>query len=122
MTTESKTIENRNAVESLRGQFSEDPHREPHEKETALHVEGDGSHFSITSFKKVVFVKLLQHSEFRVKHLHILDDDWRERTVESLDKAAAESLTIIGVTGQLPVGALNIGTPRNNNSHADVVK
>ncbi|MDS0221408.1 hypothetical protein NDI54_08610 [Haloarcula sp. S1AR25-5A] len=110
------------AVESISTQFSEDPQREPHEKETGFHVEGDGAYFSVTSFKKVVYSKLLQRPEFSVKCLHVLDGDGRQGTVDCLSEAAEENLTIIGVTGQLPVGALNIGTPRNSNSHADLVK
>jgi len=122
MSTESNTPESRNAVESLRGQFSEDPRREPHEKETGLHVEGDGTHFSVTSFKKVIYAKLLRHPEFSVKRLHVLDDDGREHTVDTLQEASEQSLTVIGVAGRLPVGAVNIGTPRSSNSHADLVK
>ncbi|GAA0219953.1 hypothetical protein [Halobaculum roseum] len=106
----------------LRTQLSEDPRREPHEKETALHLEGDGSQFSVTSFKRVVYAKLLQRDEFSVKRLHVIDDDGQDHAVNSLDEAAERSLTIIGVTGQLPVGAVNIGTSRNSNSHADLVK
>jgi hypothetical protein len=122
MSIEANTTESRNAIESFRQHFSEDPNREPHEKETGLHVEGDSDHFTITSFKKVIYTKLLRQSEFSVKRLHVIDDG-QERTVNSLDDAAADpSLTIIGVVGQLPVGAVNIGTPRNSNSHAEVVK
>jgi len=116
------STETHNTIESLRGQFSEDPGREPHEKETGLHVEGDGTHFSVTSFKKVIYAKLLRHPEFSVKRLHALDDDGREHTVDTFQEASEQSLTIIGVTGRLPVGAVNIGTPRNSNSHADLVK
>ncbi|MFC7059079.1 hypothetical protein [Halovenus salina] len=122
MTTETHNIESCNTIETLRTQFSEDPRREPHEKETGLHVEGEGTHFSVTSFKKVVYAKLLQRDEFNITHLHVLDDDGREHTVDCIEKAAEQSLTIIGVTGRLPVAAVNIGTPRNDNSHADLVK
>lgn len=123
MSTESRNSESRIAIESLRLQFSEDPYREPHEKETGLHLEGDGTHFSVTSYKKVVYTKLLRRPEFSVKHLSVLDEDGRERTVDTLDEAAADpSLTIIGVVGRLPVGSVNIGTARNSNSHADLVK
>lgn len=123
MSTENYITESRTAIESVRTQFAEDPRREPHEKETAFHLEGDGSHFSVTSFKKVVFAKLLRRPEFSVKHLRVLDADGQEGTVNSLDEAAADpSLTIIGVVGRLPVGAMNIGAPRNSNSHADLVK
>ena len=122
MSIESTTSESRNAIESLRAQFSEDPRREPHEKETALHAEGDGTHFLVTSFKKVIYAKLLRHPEFSMTRLHVVDDDGRERIVNTLQGASKQSLTIIGVTGRLPVGAVNIGTPRNSNSHADLVK
>lgn len=109
--------------ETIRTQFSEDPRREPHEKETAFHLEGDGTHFSVTSFKKVVYTKLLRRPKFTVKHLNVLDEDGRETTVDSLEEAAADSpLTIIGVRGRLPVGAASIGVPRNSDSHADLVK
>jgi hypothetical protein len=104
-------------------QTAEDPHREPHEKETAFHVEGDSTHFSITSFKQVVFTKLLKRPAFSVTRLYVLNEDGREDTVDSLNEVAdTPSLTVIGVAGRLPVGAMNIGTPRNSNSHADLVK
>ncbi|WP_458188960.1 hypothetical protein [Haladaptatus sp. NG-WS-4] len=104
------------------GQCGEDPTREPHEKETSLHVEGDGTHFSVTSFKRVVFEKLLQRPEFEVKHLIVQDPDGQERTIDSLDEVKNSSLTIIGVVGLLPVGSVNIGTSRSSDSHADIVK
>ena len=123
MTSDSHTLDSGITTQSLRTQFPEDPRREPHEKETALHIEGDGTHFSVTSFKKVVFAKLLRRPEFRPKHIHVLDGDGRERFVQSLDDAAADpSLTIIGVQGRLPVGCVNIGTPRNSDSYAEIVK
>lgn len=123
MSTEHQTTDSSTAIESLRLQFSEDPCRTPHEKETALHVEGDGTQFSVTSFKKVVYAKLLRRPEFSVKRLHVLNDAGAERTVNSLEEAAANpSLIVIGVVGRLPVGAVNIGTARNSNSHADLVK
>ena len=103
-------------------QCGEDPDREPHEKETSFHLEGDSTNFSVTSFKRVVFEKLLQRPEFEVKHLIVHDPDGRERTIDSLDEVTNSSLTIIGVVGQLPVGAMNIGTPRSSNSHAIIVK
>jgi hypothetical protein len=56
-----------------------------------------------------------------VTRLHVLDADGQADTVDCRDKLG-ESATVIGVTGQLPVGAVNIGTPRNSNSHADIVK
>lgn len=123
MSTESNTSDSSTTIETLRSQFSEDPRREPYEKETALHIEGDGSHFSVTSFKKVVYAKLLRRPEFSVKRLHVISADGRETSVDSIGEAAADpSLTIIGVVGRLPVGAVNIGTPRNTSSHADLVK
>lgn len=122
MSTNTQTAESRNDIQSSDAQFSEDPHREPHEKETGLHVEDDGTHFSVTSFNKVVYAKLLRRPEFGVDNLHDLNDDKRENTVDCLNKAVERSLTIIGVTGRLPVGAVNIGSPRNSNSHANLVK
>ena len=123
MSTEQQTPTSCNAIESLRAQFSEDPARGPHEKETALHVDGDRDHFSVTSFKRVVYKKLLRRPEFSVKRLHVLDPDGTERTVDSPEEAAADpTLTVIGVTGWLPVGAVTIGSGRNGNSLADLVK
>lgn len=123
MSVKTNVVDNRIAIDSLRSQFAEDPRREPHEKETVFHVEGDGTHFTMTSFKKVVYEKLLRRSEFSANCLHVLDADGREHTVDSLEEVAADpSLTVIGVKGQLPVGAVNIGQPRASNSHADLVK
>ena len=109
-------------IVKLLNRCQEDPAREPHEKETALSLEGDGTHFTVTSFKKVVFKKLLRRPEFEVVSLNVVDAEGRERTVESLDEAAAPSLTIVGVVGRIPVGAVSIGCPRKNDSHADLVK
>lgn len=106
----------------LRNQCAEDPRLAPFEKQTALHLDGDSTHIEVTSFRKVVFAKLLQRPAFEVKRLSVLDENGKEHTVESLDKVASEpSLTVIRVTGLVPVGALSIGTPRNSNSHADIV-
>ena len=104
----------------IQNQLTEDPNREPFEKESGIHLEGDATYFSVTSFKKVVFSKLLQHPEFTVKHIHVLEDG-HERTIESLEETDS-SPTIIGVTGQLPVGTLSIGKARNSNTHAKIVK
>ena len=107
----------------LDNQLAEDPFREPHEKETGLHLEGDGTHFSVTSFRRVVYEKLLQRPEFNVTTLHVLDASGREYTVQGPDEVAGhQDLTIIGVQGRLPVGCLTVGTPRNSNSHAGIVK
>lgn len=123
MSIETQNPDSCNAIEALRQQFSEDPNREPHEKETAFHLEGDGTHFSVTSFKRVVYTKLLSRPEFIVEHINVIDADDREQTVNSLDGIAADpTLTIIGVGGRLPVGAMNVGTPRNSDSHAEIVK
>lgn len=106
-----------------RNQCGEDPRREPFEKETAVHLEGDGKRLVVTSFRKVVFEKLLRRPAFEVQRLNVLDENGDEYTVETRGKVAAnQSLTVIGVTGTLPVGALSIGEPRNGDSHADIVK
>lgn len=123
MSSKNQQSDSSNSFRLLRAQCSEDPRREPHEKETGLHLDGDGTHFSVHSFKRVVYEKLLQHPEFSVTHLHVLDDDGQKYTVDSLDEVAVDpSLAFTGVVGQLPVGAVTIGTPRNSNSHADLVK
>jgi hypothetical protein len=121
MFANTQNLKSRSTSQSSDAQFSEDPHREPHEKETGLHVEGGDTHFSVTSFKKVVYAKLLRHSGFSVTNLHVLDDNKREYTMDCPDKAAEHSLTVIGVTGKVPVG-VSIGSPRNSNSHANLVK
>jgi hypothetical protein len=123
MSTETHNTESRNSVESLRGQFSEDPRREPHEKETAIHLEGDATRASVTSFKQVVYAKWLQHPEFEVKRLNVRDEEGRERTVQSLEEVRENpALTVIGASGTLPVGCLSIGAARNSDSHAEIVK
>jgi len=110
-------------VETLKTNFREDPRREPHEKETAIHINGDDTHYSITSFKRVVFLRLLQRPDFSVSHIPVHTDEGRESTVESVDEVLADSsLTGIGVVGQLPVGTLLIGNGRKSNSHSQIVK
>ena len=107
----------------VREQFSEDPAREPYEKETAIHLEGDASRATVTSFKQVVYAKLLQHPEFEATRLNVRDEDGRERTVQSLDEVRENpALMVIGASGTLPVGCLSIGTVRNSDSHAEIVK
>jgi hypothetical protein len=107
----------------VREQFAEDPAREPHEKETGIHLEGDANRAAVMSFKKVVYAKWLQHPEFEVKRLNVRDEDGRERTVQSLDEVRENpALTVIGASGTFPVGCLSIGAARNSDSHADIVK
>jgi len=110
------------AVNSNTAQFTEDPRREPHEKETAVTLDGDRNQAKVRSFKRSVFEKLLQRSEFELESLHVIDDDNQEHVVDTIDEALNQSLPIIGVVGKIPVGSINIGTPRNSNSHADIVK
>jgi len=110
------------STESINAQFAEDPRREPHEKESSLHVEGDGTHAEVRSYKRVVFEKLIHRSEFEVKSLRVIDDDNREHVVDTVEDAVNQSLPIVGVVGRIPVGSITIGTARNSNSHADIVK
>lgn len=101
----------------------EDPLREPFEKETGLHSPGDSDYFEVTSFKKVMYEKLIEHPDFRLKWLQVLDGAGQELTLNSYEDAAANpEYTIIGVVGEIPVGAVSIGVSRNSNSHAEVVK
>ena len=123
MSSKRRTTDSRTTIESLRGQFSEDPAREPHEKETALHLEGDATRATVTSFKQVVYVKWLQHPQFELERLNVRDEEGRERTVQSLDEVRENpALTVIGASGTFPVGCLSIGTARNSDSHAEIVK
>ncbi len=102
---------------------TEDPYRLPHEKETAIHLPGDCDYISVTSFKKVVFTKLLERDDFEVSLVTIRDADGRESTVNSLEEALSDPLDqIIGISGKLPVGALKIGAARQSNSHSRIVK
>lgn len=107
----------------LQNQCAEDPRRAPLEKETTLTLDGDREQIAVESFKKSVFTKLLQRPHFEIHRLSVRDGEGQETTVDALDKVVSDpSLTIIGVAGHLPVGAVSIGTPRNSNSHADIVK
>lgn len=108
---------------TIHEQLSEDTTREPHEKETVVHLEGNASRATVISFKKVIYGKWLQHPEFEVKWLTVHDEKGRERTVQSLDEVRENSaLTVIGASGTFPVGCLSIGAARNSDSHADIVK
>lgn len=110
-------------LNSIINRCTEDPYRLPHEKESAIHLEGDAKTFSITSFKKVVFTKLLRHSEFELDHLTVRDPDGSEYSVESIEQLASDpTLRVIGVTGKLPVGTLSLGIPRKSDSHAMIAK
>jgi len=123
MTTRRSEAKSRNAIKLSRTQFAEDPNRKPHEKESAFHLEGDGTHFTVTSFKRVIYAKLLRRPEFEITHINVLDDNGREDTRDSVAEVAADpTLVVIGVVGRLPVGAMNIGEARNSNSQADIVK
>lgn len=120
-------MKQQNNAEQLRNelpnQFAEDPRLEPLEKQTALHLEGDSTHFEISSSRKVVFAKLFQRPHFEAKWFNVVDDDNNRQTIVDRDKVAADpSLTIVGITGKLPVGAVTVGTPRQNNSQANIVK
>lgn len=123
MSSRSSQTQSCNSIESLREQLSEDPNREPCEKETAIHLEGDADRLTVTSFKRVVFEKWLRHPQFELEHVNVRDEDGQERTVESLEKVRGNpALTIIGASGTLPVACLSIGAARNSNSHSDIVK
>jgi hypothetical protein len=107
----------------IRNQLIEDPFRQPHEKESVFALAGDDTHFEVTSFKKVVYGKLIQRPEFDLKWLNVRDADGRETTVSSYKEVAEQpKLQVIGVVGRIPVGAFTVGSPRNSNSHAKVVK
>ncbi len=111
------------AAQSLPNPLTGDPDRDQHEKETGIQLEGDREALEITSYKKVVYEKLLQHPAFTVKHRHVRTENRQQKTVKPGQEVGADpSLTIVGVTGQLSVGALSIKTPRNSNSHAKIVK
>lgn len=123
MTINSTTTDSRPAIHSVRRQFSEDPARNPPEKETAIHLEGDASRATVTSFKQVVYAKWLQHPDFELKRLNIRDEEGRERTAQSLEEVRENpALTVIGASGTLPVGCLSIGAARNSDSHSEIVK
>lgn len=120
MTTDTTTLESRIATQNL---CTEDPLREPHEKETALHIDGDETHATVTSFKKVVFEKWLRHPEFEVTHLTVQDADGSQGVVKSLEIVQENpDLRVIGAVGTFPIGCVSIGASRNSNSHADIVK
>lgn len=104
-------------------QLSEDPRRGPAEKELALHGGGDDSRMEITSFKKVVYKKLLRNPEFELKRLIAVDEGGNETTVNSLGELTENpGLTAIGVVGTIPVGCVSIGVRRRSDSYAQVVK
>jgi hypothetical protein len=101
----------------------EDPRRLPHEKETGWHVAGGDTHFTMTSFNRPVFSKLLGRPEFVIERLTVIDVTGQELTFDNpIDVARDSNLSVIGVVGQYPVGGVSIGVPRNSNSHADIVK
>jgi hypothetical protein len=103
-------------------EFAEDSTRKSPEKETGIHLVGDETHLSITSYKRVVFEKLLQHPQFIVKSLHLLIEG-EKQTVGSVESIETQKpITIIGAEGILPVGTLSIGAARQSNSHAEIVK
>jgi hypothetical protein len=108
-----------NMIENVK--FAEDPRREPHEKETAIHIMGDGEEFTISSYKSVVYANVIQRKESEIDWITIREDG-SEDTVYDLDEAIDREATIIGAGASLPVGALTIGEPRNNNSHSRIVK
>ena len=110
------------AIDRLLERCSEDPNREPHEKETALHLTGDGTHFDATSFKRVVYTKWLPHLEYDIECLHVLDQSGNERTASVVEVIHSKSLTVIGASARIPVGAVSIGKPRKSNTQAEIVK
>jgi hypothetical protein len=122
MYSKEPNAETQDDIESLSPIYAEDPRREPHEKETSLNVTGEGARFVITSFKRVVYEKLVQHPEFALEHVHVRGTDGQEKRLESLSKAIEQQLKIIGVDGEIPVGAISIGSCRNDNTHSDIVK
>ena len=122
MATKPSEILNTSSID-IRNQLAEDPFRQPHEKESVFALAGDDTHFEITSFKKVVYGKLIQRPEFDLKWLNVRDVDGRETAVNSYNEVIEQpDLQVIGAVGRVPVGAFTVGSPRNSNSHAKVVK
>lgn len=104
------------------GRLSEDPLREPHEKEWAIYAEGDSPMAELHSFKRVVYEKLLYHPRFELKWLNVRDFNGEERTVSLGEFVENPALTVIGVAGRIPVGCISIGVGRQSDSHSEVVK
>ena len=107
----------------IQNQLAEDPYREPHEKESVFSLSGDGTHLEVTSFKKVIYGKIIKRPEFEPTWFNAIDSTDRETTVDSYEEVLERpDLRVIGVVGRIPVGAFSIGVPRNSNSQAKVVK
>jgi len=114
-------------VSEIRGinadRILEDPHRQPPEKETAIQVDGDSERVDITSFKRVVFQKLLQRPDFKIKMIMALDENGHEDSYQSLAPLQKNThLKVVGVWGTLPVGCLTLTNGRATNSHSKIVK
>lgn len=111
------------AAQSLPNPLTTDTSRKPYEQETALHLAGDALRYNITSFKRVVFAKLLERPAFCVKRLHLINSDGNEYTVDSIEEAqTTPNHSVVGVEGWMPVGSLSIGAKRTSDSQANIVK
>lgn len=108
---------------ALQNQCEEDPRRSSVEKETGLLAAGDEDHFIVDSFKKVVFSKLIGHEDFDISYLYVSDSNSNVKQMQPTEEIIDNSsLSIVGIKGMLPVGAVSIGTPRKSDSHAELVK
>jgi hypothetical protein len=100
----------------------EHPEMEPFEKETAVTVLGDSDTMVVSSFRSCVYRRFLHHPAFSLKWLNIYVGNQREITVDSLEEAVEADGFVVGVCGELPVGALTIRSePRKSGSHSDIV-
>lgn len=100
----------------------DDPDREAHEKEFAIHAEGDAERCTITATRAGMMRRLLKHPQVDIKYLTVLSEEsGARRTVSACSDVSSEE-AIITVVGTAPIGLLKIkAEARANNRHHEIV-
>lgn len=99
---------------------SNDPSRQPEEKETGINFLGNEEQCTVFSAKRTVVKSLLDHDEFVFEWATVDSGEGSKRVngIEGLEEANE----IYSVSGSMPIGCVTVkSTPRSNNHQSSVV-
>lgn len=93
------------------------------ERETTMSHRGTDDRVQVTSYAPTVVRGLLRHGHARIRWIYVVQDDARNRRVDSvMDVPDVEDLSVGGLSATLPVGAWKLkGTPRQTERLSHVI-